>query len=89
MSWLDIFKRTSSPEELYKKRQTELFVESLKDVSIISKGGTLYMLGLSEHGANKLLKEGKEPNHFGEKVMTKSGELVPWVEWKEINDAGT
>lgn len=80
---LDIFKRTSTPEELYKKKQDKEFIEVIKSSSFtIHSGGGITRNGLSEYGAWKLLLEGKDPDSY-EKVMTKDGDLISWQEWKE------
>lgn len=82
MSLFDIFRRTSTPEELYKKKKDAEFIESLKEVSItVTTGGAVTVNGLSEYGAKKMLSEGREPK-FNEKVMTKEGELISWADWK-------
>ena len=83
MSLFDIFRRTSTPEELYKKKKDAEFIESLKEISItVTSGGSVTVNGLSEYGAKKLLSEGREPK-FNEKVMTKEGELISWTDWKK------
>lgn len=83
MSLFDIFKRTSTPEELYKKKKDAEFIEALKEVSItVTAGGAVTVNGLSEYGAKKMLAEGREPR-FNEKVMTKEGELISWADWKK------
>ena len=84
MSLFDIFRRTSTPEELYKKKKDAEFIESLKEISItVTTGGAITVNGLSEYGAKKMLSEGREPK-FNEKVMTKEGELISWADWKEV-----
>jgi len=83
MSLFDIFRRTSTPEELYKKKKDAEFIESLKEISItVTSGGSVTVNGLSEYGAKKMLAEGREPK-FNEKVMTKEGELISWTDWKK------
>lgn len=83
MSLFDIFRRTSTPEELYKKKKDAEFIEALKEVSItVTSGGAIIINGISEYGANKMLSEGREPR-FNEKVMTKEGDLISWVDYKK------
>ena len=78
-----LFKRTATPEELYKKKKDREFMEALRKISFsVSEGGCLTLHGLSEEGAYDLLKRGEEPKYFGAKVMTKKGDLISWEEWK-------
>lgn len=82
MGLFDIFKRTATPEELYKKQKDREFMEALERISFSVDGGRLTVHGLSEKGAYELLNKGEEPKYFAEKVMTAEGKLVTWEEWK-------
>lgn len=87
MRLFDFFKRTSTPEELYKKQKDKEFMQALGRISFSVDGGRLTVHGLSEEGAYELLNKGEEPKYFAEKVMTAEGKLIPWEEWKKEKDA--
>lgn len=77
-----------SPADLYKRNQTDEFMEAVKRSAIISHsngfGIRLENLGLSEYGAHCYLAEGKTP-HSWEKVLLANGDLITWEEWKSKN----
>lgn len=74
-----------SPGDLYKKKQDQEFIESIRRSAIIHHGrGRVENLGLSEYGAQKMIEEGKTPLRW-EKVLLANGDLISWEEWKEKN----
>lgn len=73
----------TTPEDLYKKKQQEEFLEALRCSSItVTKEGRMTRHGMSEYGALKLLASGEEPTHW-DMVMTEQGNLITWKQWKE------
>ncbi|MNR22124.1 hypothetical protein D3C85_1390640 [compost metagenome] len=77
-SW---FKRTSSPEELMKKRQDMEFIEALKEMALTVEDGRMTNHGLSEYGAQKLLESGREPNVLEQRVLIADGTFISFKEW--------
>ncbi|MOA35897.1 hypothetical protein D3C78_1573880 [compost metagenome] len=77
-SW---FKRTSSPEELMKKRQDMEFIEALKEMALTVEDGRMTNHGLSEYGAQKLLESGREANVLEQRVLIADGTFISFKEW--------
>ena len=85
MKLFDWFKRTSTPEELMKKREDMEFIEQIKRMAVTVEGGRMTNHGLSEYGAQKLLEEGRQPNVLERRVLLADGTFISFEEWKERN----
>lgn len=75
-----------SPQELYRQKKRDEFMEAIKRSAIITHPSPLGIrmenLGLSEYGARCYLAEGKTPHNW-EKVLLANGDLITWEEWKD------
>lgn len=78
------FKRTSSPEELMRERESLEFIEQIKRMAITVEGSHMTNHGLSEYGAEILLEEGRLPNLLESRVLLSDGTLISYEEWKDI-----
>lgn len=75
------FKRTSSPEELMRKRQDMEFIEAIKEMALTVEDGRMTNNGLSEYGAQKLFESGREPNVLEQRVLIADGTFISYEEW--------
>lgn len=80
--FFDFFRRTSSPEELMKRREDREFIEALKEMALTVEDGRMTNHGLSEYGAQKLYESGREPNALEQRVLLADGTFISYNQWK-------
>lgn len=83
-NWLS---RTKSATELMKERKDREFIEALKEMAITVVDGRLTNHGLSEYGADKLYKSGRQPHPTEYNVLLKDGTFITYEEYKSRRES--